>query len=679
MKQARRKNRRMPQRSAEQTNRRRDLAICAALAVAVAAVYFPVSSFQFLHFDDNGYVFANENVTDGLSWQSVVWAFTTMAQGNWHPLTWLSHMADCQCFGLYAGGHHLVNVAIHIVNSCLLYLALRRMTGAAWRSGMVAALFALHPLHVESVAWVAERKDVLSTMFGFAALWAYAGYAQRPGVVRYVVVLLLFAAGLLAKPMLVTLPVLFLLLDYWPLARWNKSKVEPAADAGWSGRRLLLEKLPMLALAAASCVITVIAQYESGTVMPVERLSIPVRLGNAALAYVGYLAKTFVPVGLAPFYPHPLKLPLAPSIAAALLLLGISIIVWRAGRQRPYLLVGWIWYLVALAPVIGLIQVGGQSMADRYTYVPLVGIFVLCVWCAADAASRWGLAARAVWVPAVGVLAMCGVLTYSQVRHWADTETLFSYALTVTDENHVAHNNLGTALFMRQEYDDAVRHYREASRIAPSFLDAHGNLGNVFSAQGKLDEAIEQYRIVANTNPRDPLVHTQMGKVLARQGKLREAEECFRKMVRLSPSSAAAHADFAKILEMQGKTAEAIENFRTSLEMRRNQPEVLNGLAWLLATHPDARFRDGAEAIILAQQAVDAAKQDASLAGILDTLAAAYAEAGRFEDAVATAQRAVAAAKETEPDLRAAIQERAELFAARRPYRDPALTGQAGK
>ena len=661
-----------------QTNWRRDLAICLALAVATAAVYSPVGSFQFISYDDGEYVSGNEHVRDGLSWQGVVWAFTTMRQANWHPLTWLSHEADCQCFGLDAGGHHLVSMAIHIVNSCLLYLALRRMTGAAWRSGMVAALFALHPLHVESVAWVAERKDVLSTMFGFAALWAYAGYAQRPSIGRYAAVFLLLAAGLMAKPMLVTLPLLMLLLDYWPLGRWKGKTGGDAKGAAWSGRRLLLEKLPMFSLAAASCAMTLIAQYSGRAVTSIERVPIAARLGNAALAYLGYLAKTFAPVGLAPFYPHAFGLQPAPSIAAALLLLGISIALWRAGRRRPYLLVGWLWYLVALVPVIGLVQVGEQSMADRYTYLPLVGIFVLCVWWAADEASRWG-AARSVWVPAVGVLAACGVLTRCQVRHWADTETLFSYALTVTDENYVAHNNLGIALYKRHDNDEATRHFREALRIVPSYTEAHGNLGNVLTAQGKLDEAVEQYRIVAELNPGDSLVHGQMGKALVRQGKLGEAEACFREGVRLSPTSPAARADLAKILEMEGKTEEAIGNYRTSLGMRRKQPEVLNNLAWILAAHPDARFRDGAEAVVLAEQAVGAAKEDGPSANFLDTLAAAYAEAGRFDEAVSTARRAVAAAKNTEPRLLPGMQERVELFAAGRPYRDPELKRPAGR
>jgi protein O-mannosyl-transferase len=653
------------------TNWRRNLAICLALAVATAAVYFPVASFRFLSYDDAGYVTGNERVIDGLSWQGVAWAFTTMTQANWHPLTWLSHMADCQCFGAYAGAHHLVNLAIHIVNSCLLYLALRRMTGAAWRSGMVAALFALHPLHVESVAWVAERKDVLSTMFGFAALWAYACYAQRPSPARYLAVLSLFAAGLMAKPMLVTLPLLMLLLDYWPLARWT--------NAVWPGRRLLLEKLPLFGLAAASCAITLIAQHAGGAVVSIQRVPIAARVGNAALAYVGYLAKTFAPVGLAPFYPHPLKLHMTASIVAALLLLGISIVFWRAGRRRPYLVVGWLWFLGALVPVIGLVQVGEQSMADRYTYLPLVGIFMLCVWWVADEASRWNVTARMVWVPAVGVLVACGVLTRFQVQHWADTETLFRYALTVTDDNHIAHNNVGIALFTRHDYDGAVRHYREALRIAPSYIEAHGNLGNVFMAQGKFDEAIAEYRIVARANPRDSLVHAQIGKALAIEGKLGEAEECFRETVRLLPSSAAARGDLAKILELEGKLEESIREYRLSLDMRRNQPEVLNNFAWLRATHPDARVRDGAEAVVWAELAVDKTPASAPTANALDTLAAAYAEAGRFDEAVSTARRAAAAAKATDPNLLAAIEERAELFATRRPYRDPALKGSAAQ
>src|SRR5262245_36633673 len=361
---------------------RRDAAVWAALAVLIGIVYWPVGGYDFVLWDDDGYVTNNLHVQAGLTWQTIQWAFTTFEQGNYHPLTWLSHALDCHLFGLNAGMHHRVNVALHIVSTILVYAVLKRMTGATWRSAIVAALFGLHPLHVESVAWVAERKDVLSTLFGLLSLWAYVRHSEQPGVSRYVAVVVLFAASLLAKPMLVTLPFLLLLLDYWPLGRYVSDAGRRRKAGLWQNvRPLVIEKTPLFVLAAASCAVTLIAQTKGGAV---HAVSMPVRLGNAILGYVGYLGKACLPIRLATFYPYRLSVPFWPSIASAALLIGLSVVLLWAGRRRPYLAVGWLWYLGTLIPVIGLVQVGGQSMADRYMYLPLVGASIAFVWGTAD-------------------------------------------------------------------------------------------------------------------------------------------------------------------------------------------------------------------------------------------------------------------------------------------------------
>ena len=653
----------------------RDLAIVAALLISIALAYWPVAGHEFIDYDDDGYVAANEHIKDGLNWHAVGWAFTSLRQANWHPLTWLSHILDWQCFGDWAGGHHVISVAIHAINAVVLYLVLRRMTRAIWPSAMVAALFALHPLHVESVAWVAERKDVLSTMFGLLGLGAYVRYAEQPGAKRYLVVVFCYALGLLAKPMLVTLPLVFLLIDYWPLRRFSVAAGGGGHGFWLAARRLAIEKIPLFALSAASCAITMVAQSLGGAVVPITHVPFSSRVGNALVAYWEYLQKTLVPRGLAPFYPHPGQLPLwLPLAAGGGLLASIALLPW-VSRRRPYLAVGWLWYLVTLVPVVGLVQVGHQAMADRYSYLPLVGIFIAGVWLAADATARW---IRPTWlaaVPAVAVLVCCTVLTARQVRYWATSDTLFQHALDVTDDNYVAHNSLGIALLSRSEVGEAKRHFQEALRIKKDYWEAYGNLGNALAKEGNLEEARRQYAILLEASPRDVLAHIKLGETLLRQGKFQEAEGNFRDAAALEPENAGAWLQLAITQQVLGRTEAALESYGRSLQQKANNPIALKWIAWIRATHPDVRFRNGDQALAMAREGL---RQRPGDPGLLDSLAAAYAESGDYR-AAATAIRQALAAAATRKDLPAAdvqaMRKRAALYEQGRPFRDAALAG----
>jgi Flp pilus assembly protein TadD len=670
----------------------RDLAVAAALLIAIALAYWPVAGHKFLNYDDSSYVTENVYVSNGLSWRGVGWAFTSLWQSNWHPLTWLSHMADWQCFGGWAGGHHLTSVAIHAINAVLLYLVLRRMTRAAWSSAMVAALFALHPLHVESVAWVAERKDVLSTMFGLLAWGAYLRYTERPSAKRYLLIVVCYVLALLAKPMLVTLPLVFLLLDYWPLGRFSevggqRSEVRDRTDPPISdlrsptsdlrplliARQLVIEKIPLLALSAVSCAMTIVAQSRGVAMAPITYLPLSARVGNALAAYCGYLQKTLVPRGLAVFYPHPGQLPpWIPLAAGAGLLTATAVLLW-ASRRRPYLAVGWLWYLGTLVPVIGLVQVGQQAMADRYFYLPSVGLFIAGVWLAADVAVR---RVRPTWLaalPAVAVLAGCTVLTAGQVRYWATSETLFQHALAVTDGNYVAHNSLGLALLSRAEIGAAKLHFHEALRIKPDYWDAYGNLGTALLKEREYDKARQQYLILLKASPHDVLVRTKLGETFLLQKRFQEAEGCFHEATELDPDNAGAWFQLAITQQLLGRTEAALESFGRSLQLKANNPMALKIVAWIRATHPEARFRNGNQALTLAREALRLRPGDPRL---LDTLAAAYAEAGQYGEALATARQALAAAGKDVPAADfAAMRKRAALYEQGRPYRDPDLAG----
>jgi Flp pilus assembly protein TadD len=562
--------------------------VCALLAVLTLAVYFRVVELDFVSYDDDVYVTANSRIQSGLSWDNLVWAFSSTSAANWHPMTWLSHMLDCGIFGLKPEGHHLTNLVIHLANVLLLFWVLQLMTGALWPCALVAALFAVHPLNVESVAWVAERKNLLSTFFWILTLWAYVWYAARPGLKRYVAVVGLFALGLMSKPMVVTLPFVLLLLDYWPLRRLAPPASESGAESKRAAKRshtaklrpdyprrslpgLLLEKAPLILLAAGASVITVIAQKKGGAVGAIEVFSISARITNAVVSYADYLRQMIWPAGLAVIYPHPKEaLPVWHVAASAIALVSITaLVLWRATRER-YAVVGWLWYLGTLVPVIGLVQVGLQARADRYAYVPLIGLFVLIVWAGFDYSGKGGFSRKWSIGISVCVVGLLSVVTHLHLNHWRNSISLFQHAVDVTDNNAVAHNNLGELLAGRGRLDEAAAHFTRAVEINPEFDQALHNSGMMLAQQRRLDEAIEQFSKTVEINPRFLEAYNKLGAALAERGRLDEAVAALSKALELNPNYPSAHGNMALVLEQQGKLDEAIAHYSEALRYMAN-------------------------------------------------------------------------------------------------------------
>jgi len=534
----------------------------------------------FINFDDTDYVTENVHVLKGLNGQSITWAFTTTEAANWHPLTWLSHMLDVQLFGLDAGKHHLTSLLLHILNSVLLFLLLVRMTGALWRSAFVAALFAIHPLHVESVAWIAERKDVLSTLFWLLTLGAWLGYVKSKKAAPYVLALALYALGLMAKPMLVTLPFTLLLLDYWPLRRL----AIPLHRRIGALKILLWEKLPFFMMSAASCIITFVAQRNQGAVETLENLVFGGRIANAAVAYVSYLGKTFWPASLAVYYPHPrTDLITWPVAGSALLLAGATILLLRLGRKAPFLLFGWLWYLGTLVPVIGLVQVGGQAMADRYTYVPLIGVFIAIAWGLAELALKIPGARVVAPVIAVASLAALFPIARAQTGHWTDTAALFEHTLAVTSDNLWAHNIIGFLRFDQGNIDEAITHYMEALRINSNFVEAQINLGNALADTGRYDEAIKYCnQALLRVGPENYKALNNLGRLLAKVNRIPEAIECLQKAIKIKPDFAEAHNNLGAVLGRQNRMPEAIEHFMEAVRIKPDYAQGLDNLGMAL-------------------------------------------------------------------------------------------------
>ncbi len=634
----------MAKRQIPSVSRPRLALLCVALVLLVGAAYGRTAGNGFVDYDDPAYVLENPHVLSGLTLENVGWAFGTGHHANWHPLTWLSHMLDVEVFGLDPTGHHLVSVALHALNAVLLLLALNLLTGAAWRSAAVAALFALHPLHVESVAWIAERKDVLSTLFGMLTLLAYARHRERPTTTTRVLLPLLFALGLMAKPMLVTLPFVLLLLDFWPLGRLGGPAAGGSRLAGLRG--LVVEKLPLFALAGISSVVTWLAQERGGAVAGLDLLPFGARLANAAVAYVAYLARTFWPFRLGALYPLPASAPVLEAVGACAVLAAITAAVLAARRRAPYLVTGWLWYLGTLVPVIGIVQVGVQSSADRYTYVPLIGVFLMLAWGLPDlvGSRRWGRAALA--AAALLGLSGCTALTWRQVGYWRDSETLFRRTLAVTSRNYVVENNLGGALARDGRLDEAIAHFEEARRIRPDHAPTLSNLGVALQGKGRIGEAIGLYREAVKANPShveawfnlgnalektgdvegavvafreadrlepgDPTIGPRLAAALEKarsgipsrprteaspealasferandlraRGRLGEAEALYREAIRLDPRFAKAYNNLGSVLGRQGRTAEAILEISKALELAPNLPEAHNNLGIVLA------------------------------------------------------------------------------------------------
>jgi len=555
----------------------RALPFCLLLILAVLVSYSAITRNGFLGYDDTEYITENPHVRAGLTWATVKWSFTTYDQANWHPLTWLSHALDCQLFGLNPLGHHYVNVLLHAANAVLLFLLLRRVTGFDWRSLMVAALFALHPVNVESVAWAAERKDVLSMMFFLLALHAYFRYAQKPGIRRYAAVLVMFTLALLAKPQVITFPLLLLLWDYWPLARiaapslpgrtLHDARVPKSSTPG-----LVCEKLPLLLLSAASAVVTLKAQHAGGAVRNFSECGPLLRLETAVISYASYLGKLFWPSKLVVLYPHPTRLyPFWQVAAAASLIVLVTAWALRERRRQPYLAVGWLWFLGSLVPMIGLVQVGAQSIADRYAYIPFIGLFIMLVWLAADWAKTLSLGPAWLALPAVCCLLVLGTLTYKQVGYWHDTESFWRRTLAFTHDNYYAEDNLGDFLFAQDRKEEAARHFQAALAIRPDDMPATLNLGAYEHGRGNLEAAINRYQTVALHSLDTDLrarAYGNLGSAYRQLGQFAAAKQCYETALQLTPGRAMAMIGLGVIAQKNGDVAEAVRQYSHAMAVQ---------------------------------------------------------------------------------------------------------------
>ena len=572
-----------------------------SLVLVTMAIYWPATQCDFIHFDDPDFVTSNVHVQNGLTWENIKWACVNPVADNWHPLTVWSHMLVCQVCGLKPWGHHLANVALHALNGGLVFALLQRITGATWRSLLVAALFALHPLRVESVAWVSERKDVLSGFFGLLALMAYARYATRghrtevsgpwslsrlPSSIFYLLSLFLFALGLMSKPMLVTWPFVMLLLDYWPLGRMKNAECRMQNAAASNTRHatranpqsqtlfhLLLEKIPFFALAVLGSVVAFVVQQHGNSFSVSEGLPLGARVGNALISYCRHLGKLFWPTDLAVFYPHPGFWPLGKVLLAGGLVLGISVLVW-AWRRHPYLPVGWLWFFGMLVPVIGLVQTGGQAMADRHTYLPSLGVTILAIWGAYELTRGSRHQVLALSVAGGAAIVLCVALTRQQIGYWQDSEALFRHALEVTENNDMALGNLGIALDRKGQLDEAISLFREVLRLRPDSPGAHYDLANALGKKGQLDEAIRQYQEAIRLKPDQADAHNNLGIALDKKGQLDEAICQYQEAIRLKPDHALAHKNLGIALGRKGQMDEAIRQFQEALRLNADDAEA---------------------------------------------------------------------------------------------------------
>jgi tetratricopeptide (TPR) repeat protein len=594
-------------------------------------VYLPVRHHPFIGFDDPGYVTENPRVTGGLTLDAVRWAMTSGYFANWHPLTWISHMVDVQLFGMNAGAHHVTNLVLHVVDALLVFFLFSRMTGAAWRSAVVAALFAVHPTHVESVAWVSERKDVLSTLFWMLTMWAYLAYTRDPRPRRYALVLVAFSLGLMSKPMLVTLPCVLFLLDVWPLKR---AVIGESPRAVWL--HLGYEKLPLLALAAASSVITFLVQRTSGAVESLTRLPLSVRLANAVVAYWSYITKLVWPTRLALLYPYPKSIFIGTVLAILVALIVASIAVARAARTRPYLLVGWLWFLGTLVPVIGIVQVGKQPMADRYTYVPSIGLFVMVVWGTTELLQRLRVPRAMLATLALAAISIFALLARQQVDRWQSGIVLWRYTVAVTEDNHLAENNLGWDLARAGTSAEAIPHYQESVRLNPRFVGARTNLALAWVAVGRDDKAVEQFEEALRLEPGNYLVEAHLASALSRQGRLDEAVSHFNEVIRMKPDYVEAHNSLGLTLARKGDVNGAIGHYTEALRFMPKFPEAHNNLGAALASQGklDEAITHFSEALRLKPAFVDAHNNFGvalSTQGKLDEAIAQFVEAVRLD------------------------------------------------
>ncbi|MCX5855689.1 MAG: tetratricopeptide repeat protein [Deltaproteobacteria bacterium] len=562
--------------------------ISLVLSVFLIVLFWQVQHHYFILYDDCLYVTENYNVQRGLSWESVTWAMTATEAGFWHPLTWLSLMLDYQMFGLNPGGFHWTNALLHIANTILLFFVLSRMTEETWKSALVAALFAFHPLHVESVAWVSQRKDVLSTFFWFLTMLAYVCYAERPRIYRYVPVVFFYVMGLMSKPMLVTLPFVLLLLDYWPLRRFSAysshvmGKIRFPQIPPFS---LILEKIPLLVLATGLVVVTFYTEEKIGALKSLEMFPVELRTANAIVSYAGYIWKMMWPINLTVFYPYHDVLPWWQVVSSAVILVLITIPVFYNIKRSPFLIVGWLWYLGTLVPVIGLVQIGEHAMADRYTYIPLIGLFIIIVWGASDLPKgwRWRHKKTLLGLSSGIILSALMILTWFQIQYWKDNVTLFRHAVHVTNSSFLAHINLGAALSQKEKWDEAMECFLNALRIKPHNVLIYNNMGLAMAHQGKLDEAVDYYDTALRIKPDDEKVHNNLAMALADQGRLDEAIRHYREALKIKPDYAAAHNNLANVLAGHGEVDEAIRHYREALRLEPEHADFHNNLGVALA------------------------------------------------------------------------------------------------
>ena len=607
--------------------------ICVCLFVLTWVIFGQTLRFDFVNYDDPRYVYQNTRITSGISVANVAWAFSHIHSENWHPLTTITHMLDCQVHGLKAGWHHFTNVLLHSFAVVLLFVALERMTGAFWRSAFVSAIFAVHPLHVESVAWIAERKDVLSAFFFMLSLLAYLHYTRAPSIGRYLTVALAVALGLMSKPMLVTLPFVLLLLDYWPLERFKPKR----SNTGGHSSQLVLEKIPLIAFSAVSSIVTFLAQR--GAIGWTEQLPVSERISNALVAYVIYIQQMFWPARLAVFYPHPEnRLPLLEISLAFILLVGITAAAFVFRKKAPYFVTGWLWYLGMLVPVIGLVQVGWQGHADRYTYLPQIGLYIAVTWAVVDFTRSWRFQRMALAVAALIVVSALSWCCCLQASYWRDSETLFTHALAVTRNNDVAMNNLGIIFLEKGQLDDAISNLQAAIDVRPENAPAHDNLAKALLQKGQVAEAMVHYRKFLEIEPENVEARNTLGTALIQQGRLREA----------------------------------IGQWQDALAIQPENGNAASNLAWVFATCPEDSIRDGRHAVELAEKALRIS--GGKIPMIYKVLAAAYAESGRFSDAIENAQRgAELAANQGNPALAAELESNIALYQSGRPLRDPSI------
>jgi tetratricopeptide (TPR) repeat protein len=684
---------------------RKTIIMAAALSLVTLGLFMPATRCGFLGCDDPVYVTDNPVVLAGVTWGGLYWALGTAHAGLWHPLTWWSHLGDVQLFGLRPWGHHLTSVLFHAVNAGLCFLTFRSMTGAWWRSLLLAALWAWHPLRVESVAWIAERKDVLSGFFFLAALWSYAGYAKTLKWRRLGLTLILFALGLMSKAMIVTLPFVLLLLDVWPLRRAMLPWVQ---TQGW--RRLLLEKIPFFVVAFFSAEVAVWAAKQSDALVPMSAVPLVARLSNALVSYMQYIGKWIWPVDLAVYYPFPDAPEFALAGCALVLILGFTAVTLRLASTQACLSTGWFWFLGTLVPVIGFAQAGAQAMADRFTYLPSLGLGIMGIWGIHDWASRHKWPHVALPVVAAGVALFYGTVTVTQLQYWTDSITLFKRASEVTRDNFFTESSLGQAFLQEKRFPEAIKHLQRALELDPKSFMASANLGTVYFELGRFDDALKYYQVAERLQPDQPGINWMLGRTFMAQQKLDLAEDSLRRSLRSAPDQAQARMDLAQVLaskgrgseakaelirlieakpaaiqprlqlslllEASGQGADAVQQYREILRVRPDSPIVLNNLGWILATHADASVRNGAEAVRYAERACALVGEREAM--FLGTLAAAYAEAGRFEEAARTATRAIATAEQNgQAEVVAANQRLLELYKASKPYRSVATNSPA--